>query len=271
MRYLPLLLCLLLNSVVADISVVTSIRPLHQITASIMHGAGAPELLINDGHSAHHFAFKPSHFRLLQKADLVIWIDRNFEAGFQRLPQLLPEYTRQLELLPALGLENQDGHIWYSARLLIDASNHIATQLEELDADNRHIYRKNKLAFQQQVENWRIETAAMLSEVQPGFILDHDFLQHFEKEFGIGALAVIYDNHDQHGGIKALQHVEAQLEAHSAKCLISNEASISQLGRNLARQFSLTSHSLVSDRVEANVTTGIFHHLRQLTDILGRC
>jgi zinc transport system substrate-binding protein len=271
MRCLLLLLCLLPNLVQAEISVVTSVRPLYQITAAIMQDVGMPKLLVKSQHSAHHFAFKPSHFRLLQQADLVIWIDRHFEAGFQRLPEVLPKKTRQLELLPALRLDRKDGHIWYSPKLLKEMSSQIARVLGELDAENRHIYDKNKQALQQQINLWQQTIEDLLGRRKPRYLLDHDFLQHFEADFGLKAVAVIHDNHDQHGGIKALQLIEQQLKSHPANCLISNEAAISEIGNNLARLFSLSSHSINSFADEGDLATRFTRHLHHFAEIIRAC
>ena len=85
----------------ANIKVVTSIEPIHQITSAIMRGVYEPELLIKQQVSAHHFSFRPSHFTLIKNADLMIWIGRDFESGLQRLPDILSKTTRQLELVKA--------------------------------------------------------------------------------------------------------------------------------------------------------------------------
>ena len=69
---------------------VTSIAPLQEITAALMAGVASPQSIIAGDASAHHFALRPSHMRLLQQADLVIWIDRHFEAGFNRVAETLP-------------------------------------------------------------------------------------------------------------------------------------------------------------------------------------
>ncbi len=271
MRYLLLLLCLLLNAARADLSVVTSIPPLHQITAAIMQGAGSPQLLIKNEHSAHHFSFKPSHFRTLQKADLVIWIDRHFESGFQRLPEILPARTHQLEILPALGMKNQDGHIWYSPKLLIEMSHRIAGKLAELDADNHHIYSKNRSNLEQQINQWRQEVESLLGGNNPSFLLDHNFLQHFEDAFGIEPVAVIHDSHGQHRGIKALQLIEQKLTNRQVKCLISNEGHISGIGRKLAGEFSVATYTINPFLQEADAASRFIRHLQHLTEILRKC
>lgn len=271
MRRLLVLLCLLPIVAQAEVSVVTSIRPLYQITAALMQGVGEPELLIKNQRSAHHFAFRPSHFRLLQQADLVIWIDRHFESGLQRLPEILAKNTVQLELLPTLGLQGQDGHIWYSPELLIKISGQIANALSALDAENQPAYDQNKQRFQQQIILWETTINQLLIDFKPRYLLDHDFLRHFEAAFAIKAVATINDSHDQHGGIQAIQQLERQLADNPVNCLISNEATISLIGKNLAGQFSLSSHSINSFADEGDVTTRFIRHLQHFTEILRGC
>ena len=255
----------------AQLSVVSSIRPLHQITAALMQDTGEPQLLIKNEHSTHHFAFKPSHFRLLQRADLVIWIDRHFESGFQGLPKLLPETTRQLELLPALGLQGKDGHIWYSPALLLEISDHISARLIEMDSSNRLIYEKNRKNFQYEIAVWQQQMTKYLANNQPRYLLDHDFLQHFHAEFNLNAIAVIHDNHDQHGGIKALQEIEQLLQSQAVNCLISNEPDISRIGNNLAERFNLLRQTLKSFANEGPVTTRFMRHLQQFAEVQQSC
>jgi hypothetical protein len=117
-RILLLLLYLQPALALAAPRVVTSIAPLQEIAGALMAGIAEPQVIIENQASAHHFAFKPSHMRRLQQADLVVWIDSQFEPGFNRIAQTLPAATRTLELLPALGIESEDGHIWYSPALL---------------------------------------------------------------------------------------------------------------------------------------------------------
>ncbi len=236
-----------------------------------MHNAGEPQLLIKHEHSTHHFAFKPSHFRLLQKANLVIWIDRHFESGFQRLPELLPDTSQQLELLHELGLQGQDGHIWYSAAHLLEISDHIATVLIEMDSTNQTVYERNRDNFQQAVLAWRQNIKTLFAGNNPKYLLDHDFLQHFHDEFDAKAIAVIHNSHDQHGGIKAIQQIEQQLHAQLANCLISNESEISQIGNNLAERFKLLKKRLDSYANEGPLETRFLRHLQQFGEVLQSC
>lgn len=264
MRCLLVLFCLLPFVAQAKVNVVASILPLQQITAAIMQGAGEPELLIKNQHSAHHFAFKPSHFRTLKSADLVIWIDRHFESGFQRIPEILQQSTTSLELLRALDLQNQDGHIWYSPKLLRNIIEQISTSLIAIDPERTDIYQANTQTLQQAIVDWAQYTGNLFASAKPQYLLDHDFLVHFQAHFQLKALATIHNSHDQHGGIQAMRLIEKQLGESAAKCLLTNEPEVSKIGRNLSDKFSLSVHHV-------GKADSFVEHLYSLTAILVKC
>lgn len=228
-------------------------------------------MLIGKGDSAHHFAFRPSHFRLLQQADLVIWVNRQFESGFHKLPEVLSAKTRQLELIPALGLTTEDGHIWYSPDLLMLASAEISRVLVELDPDNQLVYQQNLAEFQQSIEDWRENVGQIIARRQPALLLDHEFLHHFEEAFGVGSMMSIHNHHDQHVGIGSLQHIEDGLRNNPVKCIVSNESSVSRTARNLAEQFSLSVRSIHSFADDGDPATRFIRHLQDFTAILRDC
>jgi len=264
MRCLILLICLIPLTVQAKVNVVTSILPLQQITAAIMQTVGEPELLINNQHSAHHFAFKPSHFGMLKSADLVIWVSRHFESGFQRMPEILQKSTKSLELLRVLGLQNEDGHIWYSPVILERAIEQISQALIEIDPVNAAIYQGNQQKLQLHVAEWAQYSRNQFAKVKPQYLLDHDFLIHFQADFQLQAIATIHDSHDQHSGIQTLRSVEEKLSQSSPKCLLTNESKISKTGRNLADKFALSVHHI-------ELTDDFIKHLYRLTEVLASC
>lgn len=91
--------------------VVTDILPVHSLTAMVMQGVGEPELLVDGSASPHDFALRPSQARLVQDADLVIWIGPeltpwleqsldglgNESASFALLSTIEPLDSRELE------------------------------------------------------------------------------------------------------------------------------------------------------------------------------
>jgi zinc transport system substrate-binding protein len=251
--------------------VVTSIAPLQEVTAALMQGVTSPQSIIDDNASAHHFALRPSHMRLLQQADLVIWIDRNFEAGFNRIAETRPSSVEQLEILPTLGINSDDGHIWYSPRLLQLLITVITTQLVEIDPQNQPLYRDNARQLGTAIENWRSETVAQMGDRQPHFITDHAFTSHFETDMGYPAIATIHDHHDDHGGLHELGKIEDRLRKQPANCLLTLESSASPLSLELAHKYHLKVISLSSMQVTDSQPPAIIQRLQKLASAVYEC
>jgi zinc transport system substrate-binding protein len=272
MRLCLLLLCLQSAALAAAPRVVTSITPVYEITAAIMAGAAEPGLIIDNDASTHHFAFKPSHMRMLQQADLVIWIDRHFEAGFSRVPEILPPATQQLELMPALGLEGGDGHIWYSPRLLLHSIEIISAALMLLDPVNQKLYQANAATLMQDIAVWRNETLQHWQNLQPRFITDHNFTGYFEQDIGIRAIATVHDQHHDHGGLKHLNRLDNLLRQFPAACLLTLQTTASPLARSLARKHGLNIISVTLEPIsDSSAQPLILRRLTRLTAALQRC
>ena len=258
-------------SALAAPRVVTSIAPLQEVTAALMQGVTSPQSIMADNASTHHFALRPSHMRLLQQADLVIWIDRNFEAGFNRIAETLPNSVDQLEILPALGLDSDDGHIWYSPRLLQLLITIITTQLVAIDPQNEPLYRDNARQLGSAIETWRSETVAQMGDRQPRFITDHAFTSHFETDMGYPAIATIHDHHDDHGGLRELGEIEDRLRKQPTNCLLTLESSASPLALVLAYKYHLKVISLSSMRVPDSQQPAIIQRLQKLAAAVYEC
>ncbi len=89
----------------ADINVVTSIKPLHSLTSYIMEGVSEPDLIIDGVASPHNFQIKPSHAKMLQKADLVIWVGEDLESFLPTALKSIPKNSVVFPLLEQSGLK----------------------------------------------------------------------------------------------------------------------------------------------------------------------
>ena len=271
MRFLILLLCLQSAALCAAPRVVTSIPPLHELTAAIMKGVGDPALIIKDHASAHHFAFKPSHMISLQQADLVIWVGRQFEAGFNRVPDVLPPSAQQLELMHELGIENDDGHFWYSPELLLRSVEIILAALTKLDSENRAQYKVNAESLIEAIKTWRENKQNQWHSRQPRFITDHEFTAHFEAEMGIKAIATIHDQHDSQGGFKDLNRIESSLRTNPAACLLTLESPASPLAQSLAQKYQLQIVNVLTIAATNSQSPLTLQRLDQLSMALRNC
>ena len=271
MRLLILIVCLQAGPVLAAPRVVTSIAPLKEITTALMAGVGSPQSIVADGASMHHFAMRPSHMRLLQQADLVIWMDRHFEAGFAQIAQTLPGSASQLELLPALGIDDHDGHIWYSPHRLQQATEIIAARLIEIDPGHEAQYRRNAAQLVAEIADWREQTRLHLQRHPPRYVTDHRFSNHFAADMEYAAIATIHDQHDDHGGLGELEEIEARLRAQPASCLLTLESAPTPLALELAQKYQLKVISLMTAPGDGSQSVSIMRRLRQFATALDQC
>ena len=209
--------------------------------------------------------------RLLQQADLVIWIDRHFESGFNRLPDILPRSVQSLELLPVLTPDHSDGHIWYSPTLVQKAIQLILATLIQLDPENQVIYNSNADKLLKSLGSWRQETQIQLDLNTPGFITDHDFLAHFARDFELEPIISAHDQHDDHGGLRDLGRIETYIKEHRVRCLITAEPEPSKLAVNLADKYQMQIISILPQVDAISADKGILRRFEKLTTALAEC
>lgn len=95
--------------------VVVSIKPIHSLVASVMHGVGEPTLLVRGGASPHSYTMKPSDAKALSAADLVVWVGPELESFLEKpLKANAPKATRLtlMELKGLTLLETREGGAW---------------------------------------------------------------------------------------------------------------------------------------------------------------
>ena len=104
----------------ADVpQVAVTVSPVHSLVAGLMHDVGAPQLLIAPGQSPHSAPLKPSQAKMLQRADLIIWVGEALESRMAKAIDARRPHARvvtmldepQIFLLRGLDEEGDgDGH-----------------------------------------------------------------------------------------------------------------------------------------------------------------
>ena len=71
-------------SAIAEIKVVTTIKPIHSLVSGVMDGVSNPTLIIESSNNPHNFSLKPSHAKMLEEADIVFWIGEDLESFMEK-------------------------------------------------------------------------------------------------------------------------------------------------------------------------------------------
>jgi zinc transport system substrate-binding protein len=245
------------RAAVAAPKVVVSILPIHSLVAAIMQDVGEPELLIRGGRSPHDFSLKPSDMRLLQGADLVIWIGPELEtpladlfakgrlggqvetliqaSGVDRLVlRAGDEWEPELPQQPDAGAEphehahesahahERDSHIWLSPAIARRLVAHLSDRLSDLDPANAARYRQNSRRLVQRLARLDAELAAMLSSVRDvPFVVFHDAYHYFEQHYGLRAVGAVSLGPHQQPGARHIHELRAKIERLQARCVFA--------------------------------------------------
>lgn len=229
--------------------VVVSIKPIHSLVASVMHGVGEPVLLVRGGASPHSYTMKPSDAKALSAADLVVWVGPELEGFLEKpLQANAPKATRlTLMDLKSLALlqareggaweahdhgheqhghadehEELNSHIWLDpadARAIVTAT---ADALAAKDPADAEAYRTNADRTLQALDALDAELKATLAPVKDKpFVVFHDAYQYFEARYDLSAVGSITVSPDRRPSAKRLSAIRAKIAGLNAACVFS--------------------------------------------------
>ncbi|WP_337266924.1 zinc ABC transporter substrate-binding protein [Oryzifoliimicrobium ureilyticus] len=233
--------------------VVTSIKPLHSLVASVMQGVGTPELIVDGSASPHTYAMKPSNARALQNAKVVFWMGPGLETFLTKpLSDLGPEtIVAELDEAPNLvklkyraggpfeadsdedhdshGSEDQDhAHDQFDTHLWLDPMNakamvaEITTALSAADPRNALAYQNNAAALSDRIDtlDQQIKTTVAPVANKP-FIVFHDAYQYFEHRYGVKVAGSITVSPETLPGAERLSQIHTKITSLGATCVFA--------------------------------------------------
>ena len=93
------------SSVNADVNVVASIKPIHSLASYVMDGVGKPDVIVDGYNSPHGFSLKPSHAKMIEKADLIIWVGEDLEAFLEKPLNTIAKKAVNVEIMDLKGIK----------------------------------------------------------------------------------------------------------------------------------------------------------------------
>ncbi|PWC36031.1 zinc ABC transporter substrate-binding protein ZnuA [Azospirillum sp. TSO35-2] len=236
--------------------VVVSIKPIHSLVASVMHGVGTPDLLVRGGASPHSYTLKPSDAKALSAADLVVWVGPDLEGFLGKPLSANAAKARVLTLMEVKGLtrldareggaweahdhgghdhkghdhkgdehhddEEVNAHIWLdpdNARVIVTAT---AEALAARDPADAETYRSNAERTIQALDALDAELKATLAPVkEKPFVVFHDAYQYFETRYDLSAVGSITVNPDRRPSAKRLSAIRAKIAGLDAACVFA--------------------------------------------------
>ncbi len=242
--FLVLSMFLALPAAAATPNVVASFPPLQSVVAGVMDGLGAPETLVRGGASPHGYALRPSDARLLEAADLVVWVGPQYELFLAKPLATLAARARSLTLagidgatkLPARegGAWEDDGHHHAHAEggidghMFLDPANMkrlaaaTGDALAALDPANAARYRDNAKATQDRLDALDRELDAKLRPLagRP-FIVFHDAFHYLENRYGLSGAGSVTVDPERRPGALRIQKIRERVRRAEAACVFA--------------------------------------------------
>lgn len=231
----------------AELRLVTSIKPVHSLVASIAKGAVQPALILDGPGTPHAYTLKPSKARLLANADIIFWIGPELETFMQRPIQTIGATGHAVKLGNATGLVKLkvrehynsdasgqlelhnhgafgliDPHIWLDPQNAKAMAHVIGAELIKADPKNTAIYKKNTLILLAKLDKLTETSKALLAPVKnQSFITHHDAYQYFENRFGLNSIGAIVVNPKVLPGAHSIQNSKNKLQNSGKTCLFT--------------------------------------------------
>lgn len=228
-------------------NVVVSLKPIHSLVASIMHGVGEPEVIIEGAASPHTYQMKPSDAAKLQQADLIFWVGHDMEKFMERPLATLGAKAKIVELDEAPGLiklptresgtfephddgdaphadgsEEYDLHLWLNTANAKAMAAMIEKSLVEADPGNAQAYARNLAALDDGLDKLSAEIRTTVAPVKDKpFIVFHDAYQYFEKEFGVAVAGSITVSPESLPGAARIAEIHRKVEELKSTCVFA--------------------------------------------------
>ena len=244
----------LISSVNAEVKVVTSIKPIHSLVSYIMDGVGKPDVIVDGYNSPHGFSLKPSHAKMLENADLVIWVGEDLESFLEKPLKTIANKAKNIELMDLKEIKKlefreknifeghedhkehddhkekeghedhahgqHDPHVWLDPNNAKVFIKEITKQLIKLDSANSSIYKSNSKKALAEIDKLIKDIKSNLKK-DLRFVVFHDAYQYFENRFGIQVLGALTVNTDVVPGAEQLSGIREIIEHEKVNCLFS--------------------------------------------------
>ena len=262
-RKIPLIISIIsalfyFSALKAEIKVVTSIKPIHSLVSYIMEGVGSPDLIVDGYNSPHGFSLKPSHAKMLQEADIVIYVGEGVEEFLEKPLESIASNAVKFELLGQSGIkklkfrernifeghddhghdkkakkEDHDdhghddhGHGQFDPHIWLDPMNakiivkKVTNQLSKLDKDNSSTYKSNSKKALKEIDNLIKQVKSDINN-DAKVVVFHDAYQYFEKRFDVNIIGALTVNTDVLPGAEQIAEIREVIEHEKVTCVLS--------------------------------------------------
>lgn len=212
-------------------TVVSSIKPISLIAAELLDGVAEVNTLLPEGASPHDYALKPSDRRVIDSADLMIWIGPETEPYLQKViaasgvadlrwQESEEEHAEHAEDVHEHEHDHGSLHPWLSPESTEHFAGRLAVALQQAFPQSADQIAVNAQRFMQSLAAFDREADRRLDPVQgTGFFVFHDAYQGLVEHYALNQVGFFTIDPSRKPGAKHLALLREQLEQSRASCV----------------------------------------------------
>lgn len=226
----------------AKLNIVSSIKPIDSLVRMISGDNNENQLLISGNQSPHGFVIRPSDIEMINKADIIFYIDDSFEDFLRnildsannliKIPLLQKSNLNLLNQRNNLNWKSKkvsmktkapfpDPHVWLDTRNAQKILKTITEELIRIDPEKEKIYEANYKSSIDRIDDLNKSLKDKLKKQKGSFMVYHDGFHYFEEQFNLNNVGAITFNPQNNISIKSLRRNMTKAEDLSVKCIFN--------------------------------------------------
>lgn len=276
----------------SELNVVSSIKPIQLISTAVVGNLGQSKVLLPPSANPHNYQLRPSQLRLLNEADLFVWVGPELEQFLVKV--LKSNSVKQIDLIKTLGIKSEedthtpsghshthahahegsfDPHIWLDPGLASLIAEAIYKELSLQHPELAPQLNQNLMRFQNKLSIVESEITAILTNKNTVDIYTfHQAFSHFAEHFGMVISGTITTTPEARPGARHLSELTNELQEKQKICLIKEPnfkaPYIDSIAKGL-EVIAVTADPLATDIV--NSEQGYFDFLKSLAHSFSQC
>lgn len=251
--------------------IVSSIKPLQLLVTAIGGREVDSQLLLPPGFSPHDARLKPSHWQLLERADVVVWVGPELE---QFLASAL-ERNRKALALGRVATEQalaKDPHVWLSVDYLADMARLVSETLARKRPRSEAFFHAQAARLVSALRQEHLSLKQGFTADKPRYLLPHLGYTHFEQQYGLAPAAVLAPHAEKMPGAAHVVELRSRLLGGEFDCVFREAQHESKMMSRLLDGVQTPQIALDPMGVDiANGETGYVAYYRQLGAAFTQC
>lgn len=231
------------------INIAVSINPLYQVVQAITKDKANNFLIYNKNYSEHNYQLKSDDVKAVEKADLIIMIDKNYETNLQKYLEQLAISKKiislsQINQIKVLKLRKNslknDLHLWLNPQNIEIFAEELVENLCQLSIANCQFFRKNLSNFKKENNIAVKEISKQLASLKDKkFIFYRDCFQYFEEYFALKPALIVDDEHSKELKISRYKQFNEVVNSQKISCLLGDANDENNSDQKLAKNYNL--------------------------------